>query len=273
MCQDESVESVKELMAELYREKNALVVRLNAMQERIEHEKDVHTKLLLKIEWMEEKERSVELLKRVLASLQGVLEEDDLSGETTPATSESWFCRLSKDESSASDESFDTDGVVVTSLARHPWVSPQALEASAVSLNRLQTELFTMTMTRIAEGFVRECPVKPAGSTPQDHTWGTSGPPSVLAPKDDTGETPGTPTSKNAGPESPPPQRLLRTPALRQGIRPFRDALWRVADSVDERLGFAGPHKSMKVKTTSYPYLNTHRNCADRKQYKDCPPY
>ncbi|KAJ1479727.1 hypothetical protein T484DRAFT_1958207 [Baffinella frigidus] len=234
MCQDESVESVKELMGELYRENNALVVRLNAMQERIEHEKDAHTRLLLKIEWMEEKERSVELLKRMLVSLQGVLEEDDdLSGETTPAACEGGLCRLSKDESSASHEAFDTDGVSRNSAARHPWTFPQALKERVASLNRIKMELFTMTMTRIAEGFVRERPVKPAGRPPQDHTWAAVGGPSVLAPQDDTGETPAAPASKNAGPEGP--RRLLRTPALRKGLRPVRDVLRRMADTVDER--------------------------------------
>jgi len=98
--QDESVELVKELLAELRRHQSELVSfaarvvfapplrqclswtarrwpgfvnllpnnqveRLNEIQQRIEREKDSHTKFLLRVEWMEEKQRSVELLKKV----------------------------------------------------------------------------------------------------------------------------------------------------------------------------------------------------------------
>ena len=66
MCQPECVATVKQLMAELCREKNGLVERLNAMHERIEEEEHLLTKVLLKLEWMAEKQRSVEPLKKVL---------------------------------------------------------------------------------------------------------------------------------------------------------------------------------------------------------------
>jgi hypothetical protein len=65
MCQPECVATVKELMAELCVEKNGLVERLNAIQERIEGEEHLLTKVHLKVEWMEEKRRSVEPLRKV----------------------------------------------------------------------------------------------------------------------------------------------------------------------------------------------------------------
>jgi len=67
MCQDESVELVKELMAELRRHQSELVERLNEIQQRIEGEKDGHRKFLLRVEWMEEKQHSVVLLNKVLS--------------------------------------------------------------------------------------------------------------------------------------------------------------------------------------------------------------
>ena len=67
MSQDDSVETIKGLMAELLREKNGLVERLNAMQVRIEEEDDLVAKVLLKVEWMAEKERHVDLLNEVLS--------------------------------------------------------------------------------------------------------------------------------------------------------------------------------------------------------------
>jgi bacterioferritin (cytochrome b1) len=67
MSQDDSVETIKGLMTELLREKNGLVERLNAMQVRIEEEDDLVTKVLLKVEWMAEKERHVDLLNKVLS--------------------------------------------------------------------------------------------------------------------------------------------------------------------------------------------------------------
>ena len=44
---------------------NNQVERLNEIQQRVEREKDSHTKFLLRVEWMEEKQRPVGLLKKV----------------------------------------------------------------------------------------------------------------------------------------------------------------------------------------------------------------
>ena len=74
MCQDEGVETVKMLMAELCLEKDGLVARLNAMHERIEEEDNLVTKVLLKVQWMEEKERSVELLNKVHSLSQALFQ-------------------------------------------------------------------------------------------------------------------------------------------------------------------------------------------------------
>ena len=100
--EEESLGTVKGLMAEALREKNGLVERLNAIQVlqegdsytgalgrgsetaawkhcdvltenlagqqvRIEEEDDLVAKVLLKVEWMEEKERSLDLLNQVLS--------------------------------------------------------------------------------------------------------------------------------------------------------------------------------------------------------------
>jgi hypothetical protein len=74
MCQDEGVETVKALIAELCLEKDRLVERLNAMHERIEEERNLATKVLLKVEWMEEKERSLELLHKVHSLSQALFQ-------------------------------------------------------------------------------------------------------------------------------------------------------------------------------------------------------
>ena len=74
MCQDEGVETVKALMAELRLEKDRLVERLNTMHERIEEENNLVTKVLLKVEWMEEKERSLELLNKVHSLSQSLVQ-------------------------------------------------------------------------------------------------------------------------------------------------------------------------------------------------------
>ncbi|KAJ1492068.1 hypothetical protein T484DRAFT_1772594 [Baffinella frigidus] len=64
---DECVEGVKEMTAELFREQRELVARLNDMQQRIEAEAHPVRKVLRKVEWMEEKERSVERLNKAAA--------------------------------------------------------------------------------------------------------------------------------------------------------------------------------------------------------------
>jgi hypothetical protein len=59
------MEMVKVMTEELFREKKELVQRLNAMQERIAAEIEPVAKVRRKVEWMEEKERCVELLNKV----------------------------------------------------------------------------------------------------------------------------------------------------------------------------------------------------------------
>ena len=79
------------MVAEVEREKAELVERLNAMNEQIAAEVDPVTKVLRKVEWMEEKERSVAALNKIVASLhrvlEGSLEADDLRGGRTAASS------------------------------------------------------------------------------------------------------------------------------------------------------------------------------------------
>ena len=65
MSESESVEKVKGMVAEVFREKKELVWRLNIMHEAIEDEEDLKARVLRKFEWMEEKERSVERLNKV----------------------------------------------------------------------------------------------------------------------------------------------------------------------------------------------------------------
>ncbi|KAJ1477684.1 hypothetical protein T484DRAFT_1962746 [Baffinella frigidus] len=88
MCNtDACVGMVKEMTAELFREQRELVARLNAMQQQIEAENDPVGKVLRKLEWMEEKERSVEVLNKIVASLQEALEADVAIGEMAAAAS------------------------------------------------------------------------------------------------------------------------------------------------------------------------------------------
>jgi hypothetical protein len=209
MCQPECVATVKELMAELCRAKDGLVERLNAINDQIEEETDPSSKELLKVEWMAQKERSVEPLQKVtpfppffppssihehpdghqlthspiseqiVASLQGVLEADEadiMSAEVTPVTSgnECWaagrdeesgftspaegFPGTSKCELCQVGASAFTDIDVSSSTA----VSPP--KNRTVSVERLQTELFSLTMECVDDGFVRECSFLPPPS-------------------------------------------------------------------------------------------------------------
>ena len=73
----ECIDTVKEMTAEVVREKNALVRRLNALQQKIAEEEDPVTKVRRKVEWTAEKERSVEALNKIVASLRRALEEED----------------------------------------------------------------------------------------------------------------------------------------------------------------------------------------------------
>lgn len=70
MCQDEDecVETVTEIMEELFREKTEMKERLHAMQERIGEEENVVAKWRRWVERVKEKERSIQLLKTVQPS-------------------------------------------------------------------------------------------------------------------------------------------------------------------------------------------------------------
>jgi len=76
--QSECVETAQEMVEEVMLEKKELVEHLNAMHQRIEGEKDLAVKALLKVECMDEKYRSIEALSKVVASLQRVLEEEEM---------------------------------------------------------------------------------------------------------------------------------------------------------------------------------------------------
>ena len=85
--QHECTETVKEIMAEVIREKNALVGRLDAMHQQIAEEEDPVTKVRRKVEWMAEKERSVEVLNKIVASLRCALEEEERTTHRSTASS------------------------------------------------------------------------------------------------------------------------------------------------------------------------------------------
>ncbi|KAJ1468044.1 hypothetical protein T484DRAFT_1856729, partial [Baffinella frigidus] len=66
--QDESVGEVKEMLAELVREKQLLVERLNDLQSHIALDQNLLSRVMRKAEWMEEKDRTVERLSKVQPS-------------------------------------------------------------------------------------------------------------------------------------------------------------------------------------------------------------
>ena len=84
--QNACLETVKEIMVEVMREKNELVERLNAMHQRIVKEEDPVTKVRRKAEWAADKERSVEALNKIVASLQRALAENDRSTHGSTAS-------------------------------------------------------------------------------------------------------------------------------------------------------------------------------------------
>ena len=225
MSQD-CVVMVKDRMAKLCREKNGLVERLNAIHDQIEEETDLLSKVLLKVEWMEEKQRCVGPLQKVspfltllrpsfnrehpdahqltqptstqiVESLQRMLMASAPSAEVTPAAGKGEVCwdgsSTPRGGSSTPRGDLDIDDVGKNTTPRHPWAfsalnseqlsveSPlfrtrrsceeqcvvAAIEhvstgtevvgsSRTASLERMQTELFTLTMARIADGFVRE---------------------------------------------------------------------------------------------------------------------
>ncbi|KAJ1479792.1 hypothetical protein T484DRAFT_1812879 [Baffinella frigidus] len=133
--QKECVDTVKEMMAEVIREKKELVERLNEMHQGIEEEEDLLTKVLRKVEWMEEKERSVEALNRIVASLQGVFEEEDMTGEMAPAgRGGSRSASQDGHDSTATREDSDT------AASRDPGAFSQSFNTRASAVHRTQTD-------------------------------------------------------------------------------------------------------------------------------------
>jgi hypothetical protein len=155
--QNECVERVKEMVAEVTREKADLVQRLNAMHQRIEQETDTVTKVLRKVEWMEEKERSVEALNKIVASLQlvldGSLEADDLSGDVSPATtvegcrdvSSASSRQVCRGVSSASRQVSDTDDTSISeAVMRSEDASSTAPRPPSISRSIFQRRTSSM---------------------------------------------------------------------------------------------------------------------------------
>ncbi|KAJ1470029.1 hypothetical protein T484DRAFT_1981017 [Baffinella frigidus] len=77
---DESVGAVKEMLAELVREKELLVARLNDLHKHIEGDQNLTSRVLRQAEWMDEKDRTVARLSKVAASLWDLLEDDPRGG-------------------------------------------------------------------------------------------------------------------------------------------------------------------------------------------------
>jgi hypothetical protein len=105
------VSTVKEMTAEVMREKNALVGRLNAMHQRIAEEEDPVTKVRRKVEWAAEKDRSVEALNTIVASLRCALDEEEGMAEMAPAD------RSTHGSTTVSHEDSDSGNVSSASIA------------------------------------------------------------------------------------------------------------------------------------------------------------
>jgi len=165
--QNECVQTVKEMMAEVTHEKHQLVERLNAMHQRIAAEEDPVTKVRRKVEWVAEKERSVEALNKIVASLQRALEEEDISAHESTASL----------RSSASTAS------------RSHGASPQSFtKEHASSADRNQADL---EATVAANGRSASVPLRKLA------TWPSRRLPARLD-KDDGGEPASSPVSKAA---------------------------------------------------------------------------
>ncbi|KAJ1467801.1 hypothetical protein T484DRAFT_3630686 [Baffinella frigidus] len=100
---DESVEAVKEMLAELVREKELLVARLNDLHKHIEGDQNLTSRVLRQAEWMDEKDRTVARLSKVAASLWDLLEDDPRGGvtETSLGSCRSYHQSWSRDLSDA----------------------------------------------------------------------------------------------------------------------------------------------------------------------------
>ena len=131
--QNECVATVKEVMAEVMREKNALVGRLNAMHQRIAEEEDPVTKVRRKVEWAAEKERSVEALNEIVASLQSALAEEDSSTHGSIA--------------SRDDSDFGNVSSAFSAAPLSPAASSQSFTNERASLG----DAFEMTVAKISQ--------------------------------------------------------------------------------------------------------------------------
>ena len=137
------VETVKEMMAEVMREKNELVERLNAMHQRIAAEEDPVTKVRRKVEWAAEKERSVEALNKIVASLQRALEEDDISTNSSTASIRSSASIAASRPHGASIQAFSTE---------HASSADQADFESAAGIVQATPPTRTRTSSATTEG-------------------------------------------------------------------------------------------------------------------------
>ena len=170
---DGCMKTMKETTAELFHAQRELIKRLNAIQDRIQAESHPVRKVLLKVQWMEEKERSVELLNKVqlsphsfppasrvhaaapavgaydqqltwltsaqiVASLQGVLEEDAASGETAAANNKDSF---------ASAPSHPRDFSKI--------FCDDKRASTAKTVDKLQMELIAAFVAGVDQGYVR----------------------------------------------------------------------------------------------------------------------
>ena len=143
--QNECVQTIKEMMTEVVHEKNELVERLNAMHQRIAAEEDPVTKVRRKVEWAAEKERSVEALNKIVASLQRALEEEDKSAHGSTAS-------LRSSTSTAS---------------RSHGASPQSLtQEHASSADRNQADFEATAAANIDPDFRCEASQEPGAAEP-----------------------------------------------------------------------------------------------------------
>ncbi|KAJ1483587.1 hypothetical protein T484DRAFT_1949586 [Baffinella frigidus] len=147
--QNECVATVKEMVAELMREKKDLVDRLNDMHQRIEEEKDLGIKVRRKIAWAEEKERSVEAMNKIVASLRGALEAEaeDTIEEMAPAARKGDRSAINGGRSS--HVSFASDGIASISAIRPSMASVQSFRNKhASSVTDFETD-FELPLSNI----------------------------------------------------------------------------------------------------------------------------
>ncbi|KAJ1473332.1 hypothetical protein T484DRAFT_1913217 [Baffinella frigidus] len=155
---DDCMEMVRHMTAELFREKRELVERLNAMQVGIEEDNQLESKVLRKVEWMSEKERSVKQLKQMVTSLQEAIEADAASGEIVTQCPHG----IGYTESEVSDSDHDTHSA--TPLNPMDFSRIFCEQPTASNVNRIQTELCTSCMPNLDQGFVRAASAQPAPS-------------------------------------------------------------------------------------------------------------